>query len=292
MTKDTPSQEVNMIYDELMWPDHPLGTDIAGTKRSVTGIDRSRLLDFMNNRYSPSNMVISISGCIEHADAVEAVSHAFDKWGGRKQPSSYLPFVEKRNPRLRVQKRDTEQVHYCLGVPGLSILDPRRFDVDLLNVILGEGMSSRLFTAIRDDLGLAYSIYSYVDHFLDTGALTVSAGVEPKNLRKAVEATLSELARVREETVPESEIVKAKELSKGRLLLRMEDSRNVNGWVGGQEILTGKILTVDDVIAAIDSVTAKQIQDVARDLLVEARLRMAVVGPVSEQEPLEAMLKL
>ena len=292
MTKDQPSQEVNVLYDELMWPDHPLGADTAGTVKSVTGINRDMLFEFMRTRYSPSNIVVSISGAIEHEEALDAIKDAFDGWSKRKQPPSYLPFAEKRNPRLRVEKRDTEQAHFCLGLPGLSLSDPRRFTLDLLNVILGEGMSSRLFTEIRDNLGLAYSIYSYVDHFLDSGALTVCAGVEPKNLKKTIAATLGQLAKVRDETVPESEIVKAKELSKGRLLLRMEDSRNVNGWSGGQEILTGKIMTVDEVVAAIDSITAPQLKDIARELLVGERLRMAVVGPISKEEHLEDLLKL
>ena len=121
----------------------------------------------------------------------------------------------RTNPRLRIEKRDTEQAHLCLAVPGLSLVHPKRFVLDLLNVILGEGMSSRLFTEIRDKLGLAYSIYSYVDHFLDTGAMTVRRQCRTGNLRTTVEATLRQLARIREEIVPEPELAKAKELSKG-----------------------------------------------------------------------------
>jgi predicted Zn-dependent peptidase len=172
------------------------------------------------------------------------------------------------------------------------MVDPRRFVHDLLNVILGEGMSSRLFTEIRDNLGLAYSIFSYVDHFLDSGAMTVGASVEPNTLRKTVEATLDQLAKIKDEIVPESELVKAKELSKGRTLLRMEDSRNVNGWIGAQEVLTGKIMTVDEVVSIVDAITAEDIRDVARELLIGDRLRLAVVGPISKEEKLEELLKL
>ena len=292
MTKDTPSQEVNLIYDELMWADHPLGKDTAGTKESVTGIDRKMLLDFMKNRYSPPNVVVAISGCIEHEEALESVRHAFDKWGSRKPGTPYSRYIEKRNPRIRIEKRDTEQAQLCLGLPGLSLHDPKRFTLDLLNVVLGEGMSSRLFTELRDNMGLAYSIFSYVDHFLDSGALTVCAGVEPGKLQTTIKATLEQLVKFKDELVPDSELNKAKELSKGRLLLRMEDSRNVNGWLGGQEILTNKIMTVDEVIECIDSVTPEQVRDIARDLLVGERLRAAVVGPIAVDEPLADLLKL
>lgn len=292
MTKDSPSQEVNLIYDELMWADHPLGKDTAGTKESVTGIDRKMLLDFMKRRYSPPNIVVAISGCIEHEEALESVRHAFDAWGARRPGTAYRPYVEKRNPRVRIEKRDTEQAQLCVGLPGVSLHDPKRFMLDLLNVVLGEGMSSRLFTELRDNMGLAYSIFSYVDHFLDSGALTVCAGVEPGNLQTTIKATMEQLVKFKDQLVPDSELNKAKELSKGRLLLRMEDSRNVNGWLGGQEVLTNKIMTVDEVIECIDSVTPEQVRDIARELLVGERLRAAVVGPIAVDEPLGDLLKL
>jgi len=292
MSKDTPSQEVNLIIDEMLWPNHPLGWDTAGSIESVTRTDRKKLLDYLNTRYSPANMVISIAGNIEHEAALEAVGHAFDSWDNRKPDSGYLPFQETANPRLRIEKRDIEQAHVCLGLPGLSLADPRRFTMDILNVIMGEGMSSRLFTEIRENLGLAYNIYSYVDHFLDSGALTICAGVEPDKVRTTITATLEQLARFRDELVPEAELIKAKELSKGRTLLRMEDSRNVNGWAGAQEILTGKIMTVDEMVTIIDAITAEDIQQIAREIIIGDRLRLAVVGPIAKDEPLEELLKL
>jgi predicted Zn-dependent peptidase len=173
----------------------------------------------------------------------------------------------------------------------LSLFHPKRFTLDLLNVILGEGMSSRLFTEIRDRLGLAYSIHSYIDHFLNTGSITIYAGVELKKLQVAIKAILEQLSQLKE-IVPETELSKAKELSKGRLLLRMEDSRSVAGWMGGQEILTAKILSVDQVMSIIDAITAEELRQLARELLVTKQLRLAVVGPVAEDEPLAELLKL
>ena len=189
------------------------------------------------------------------------------------------------------KNQPTLQVHLCLAMPGLSLLHPKRFAADLLNVILGDGMSSRLFTNIRDKLGLAYSICSYVDHFLDTGALIIAAGVDTKNLNVAIKAIIEELANLKE-TVPEAELNKAKEYSKGRLLLRMEDSRSVAGWIGGQELLINRILTVDEVVSIVDGVTAGEIKQLAGEFLTGEKLRLAIVGPVSPDAPLEELLRL
>ena len=291
MSNDSPSQRVALLIDELLWPEHPLGRDVAGSKESVTAINRDTLFGYLTGHYQPGNTVISVAGDIQQPEVVNAVNKALSNWTNQQPHPGYLAYQEKPVPRLRIEERDTEQVQLCLALPGLPLLHPRRFAIDLLNVILGEGMSSRLFTEIRDKLGLAYSIGSYVDHFSDTGSVIVSAGVETKNLRATVRAILQELSRLKE-SIPESELTKAKEFSKGRLLLRMEDSRSVSGWMGGQEILTGRILSVDQVVSLVDAITTEELQQLARELLVGSQLRLAVVGPVPTDEPLEELLKL
>ena len=291
MTKDSPSQQANMLIDELLWPGHPLGRDIAGSKESMSAITREMMLDYLGCQYLPDNVVVAIAGNIQHQEAVTAVSQAVANWTGPPARSGYLAYEEQPNPRLQVERRDTEQAHLCLALPGLSFFHPKRFVLDLLNVVLGEGMSSRLFTEIRDKLGLAYSIHSYVDHCLDSGAVTIYAGVEPKNLTMVIKAILEQLSQLKE-LIPASELSKAKELTKGRLLLRMEDTRSVVSWMGGQEILTGRILTVDQVVSIIDAITADELTQLARELLVGDHLRLAVVGPVGDDEHLEKLLKL
>ena len=291
MTKDSPSQQVHMLADEILWPGHPLGRDIAGTKQSMATISRDMMTGYLENKYLPGNTVISISGNIQHQEAVDAVSQVTGGWTNSKSCPDYPAYEEQTNPRLLLEKRDTEQVHLCLALPGLSLLDSRRYTLGLLNVILGEGMSSRLFTEIRDKLGLAYSIHSYIDHFLDSGAVTVYAGVEPKNLPVAVKAITEQLSKLKE-PISEPELSKAKELSKGRLLLRMEDTRSVTGWMGGQEALTGEILSVDQVVANIEAITSDQLNELARELLVSDGLRLAAVGPVTGEDALDALLKL
>lgn len=291
MSLDSPSQRVALLIDEILWPGHPLGRDIAGSRESVIGIGRNLLLDYMSRRYRPDNIVLVIAGDIRHREVVAAVKRYVSDWDGEKTDTGYVRYRGTTGRRVVIENRDTEQAQLCLALPGLSVVHPDRFKFDLLNVVLGEGMTSRLFTEIRDNLGLAYNIHSYTEHFLDTGAMTIAAGVDVKNLKVAVRSILAELARFKEVT-PEKELTKARELFKGRILLRMEDSRNVAGWIGGQEILTGNILSVEDVIEAVDATTVEDIRRIAGEIFTADRLRLSVVGPVSPDESLEELLQL
>ena len=291
MSIDSPQQRVHMLLDEQLWPEHPLGRDIAGTKQSVVTITRDVMLGYLSRQYQPGKILVAVAGDIQHEEVVTAVRQTLGNWASRQEPSGYSAYKDRLIKRLCVEKRDIEQAHLCLALPGLSLLHPRRFPLDLLNVILGEGMSSRLFAEVRDRLGLAYSIHSSVDHYLDSGSLIIYAGVDPKNLPVAIKAVLEQLAQLKEK-IPEAEITKAKELSKGRLLLRMEDTRNVVGWMGGQEILTRHILTPAQVVSIIDSITSEEIKKVAREVITGDKLRLAVVGPVSAEETLEELLVL
>jgi len=291
MSKDAPNQLVGMILDELLWPDHPLGRDVAGTNKSVADMTREQMRDYMASEYSPANTVIAIAGNIQQDEAVNEVQKILGKWTNKKTRLDFVPYIENKNPRMKIENRETEQTHLCLALPGLSLQHPQRFTLDLLNVILGEGMSSRLFLEVRDKLGLAYNIHSYLDHFQDSGALSVYAGVHPKKLEIGITAILQQLALLKEK-ITEEELNKAKELSKGRLLLRMEDSRSVAGWVGGQEILNGSIMDVEEVVAVIDKVTAEEMCALAKELLIGEKLRLSVVGPVKSADHLEKLLKI
>lgn len=291
MSMDSPQTWVNLLVDRLLWPGHSLGRDVAGTRESVSAISREQMLGYLSSRYQPANTVVAIAGNIPHEEALAAVKQYLGKWPARRPAAKYTPYRPKPVSPVLVEKRDIEQVHLCLALPGLSLFHPRRFALDLLNVILGEGMSSRLFYEIRDKLGLAYSIHSYADHFLDSGSMVIYAGVDIKNLSKAVKAILEQLALLKD-YIPEAELTKARELSKGRLLLRLEDSRNVSGWLGGQEVMAKEILTPEQVVAIIESITADELKQLARELFVSSQLRLAVVGPVKQDEPLAGLLRL
>lgn len=289
---DSPHQRVDALIDEVLWPGQPLGRDVAGTKETVGALARSTMLEFLAHQYTPGNAVVSVAGDISHGEVVASIERAFDGWP-QGTPGPWHPAVDGQcSPRLRLEFRKTEQAHLCLAVPGLSLVDPDRFALDMLNVILGECMSSRLFMEIREKRGLAYEIQSYVSHYRDAGALTIYAGLDPGRVYEAIEATLAELRRIRDEPIPPAEIAKVRELSKGRLLLRMEDTRSVSGWMGGQELLMGHIYTVDEIVDKLDALTPEDLSRVARCLLATEKLNLAIVGPFHSQKRFEGLLKL
>ncbi len=290
MIRDDPREWVDVIIDEVIWPGQALGRDVAGTKETVSSFTREMSLDYLACQYTPSNTVVSVAGSVPHEQVVAAVSRALGDWQPGR-PASFAPALDSQgSPRLRLEPKRTEQAHLCLAVPGLPMLHPDRFALDLLNVVLGEGMSSRLFQEIREKHGLAYDVHSYVSHFLDTGSVTVYAGVDPRRINPAIEAILGELNRLKDQ-VPESELTKAREYSKGRLLLRMEDTRSVAGWVGAQELLTDRVLTVDDVVEIIDSITPADLERVARQLFLTEKLNLAVVGPYRSERRFADLLR-
>lgn len=288
---DSPQDRVNRLIDEAVWPDQPLGWEIIGNYETIGSISRNQLLDYYNRRYAPGAAVVSIAGDIERDDVLARVSEGFGDWVVSDAAPPSPAEDHQDTPRLRIERRDTEQAHTCLAVRGLPISHPDRFILDILNVLLGGGMSSRLYLTIRETLGLAYDIHSYAEYYLDTGSVTIYAGVSPGSIYEAVKAVLGELGTLRE-SVPEGELRKAKELIKGRLMLSMEDTRNVAGWAGAQELLLGRVQTLDEVIAVIDAITTQDLERVARQLFRTERLNAAVVGPVSDEEALYKLLRL
>jgi predicted Zn-dependent peptidase len=194
--------------------------------------------------------------------------------------------------RVLTVRRDTTQAQLCLGVPGLRRDDPQAWTLEVLNAILGDGMSSRLFQSVREEKGLAYDVSSYVVDYADAGAFVVSAGVDPDKIAPAVGAILEELARVRDTPVPADELAMSKAYLGGRLELRMEETRNVASWLGGQEALHERVLTVDDALAELNAVTSGDIHALAGRLIRDDFLRLAVVAPARRGRRLESLLRL
>jgi predicted Zn-dependent peptidase len=291
LTLDTPDSLVHLLINELVWPNHPLGRDVAGTKESLSALDRESLLAYLERHYQPSSTVVSVAGDVEHEAVVSKIAAFLDGWA-TGEVASYRPADGNQTEmRLRIHPKETEQAHLCLSVPGIPRDHPDRFKLRLLNTVLGEGMSSRLFTEIREKRGLAYSIYSYLSAMHDTGAVGVYAGVDPRRIEDAIKAVLAEWDRLRQKSVPADELTKAKEFVKGRLLLQMEDSFSVAAWYGRQEALSPEVLTVDEAIEAVEAVTAADIQGVAQDLFLGERLNLAVVGPFEEEKGFRELIE-
>ena len=287
---DSPQDRVGLILSELMWPDQPLGRDIIGSRESIGSLGRDNVLKYMKDCYGTNNIVVAIAGDLDHGDIISAVEKSFSGWPKVAASAFVSADDRQQEPRIKVEKRDTEQAHLCLGVKGLPVNHPDRFKLDLLNVVLGGGMSSRLNQELREKRGLVYDVDSYVEYYMDSGALTVYAGVDPGNAVDAVSAIMEELAKLKD-SVEATELTKVKELVKGRLLLGMEDTRSVASWAGRQEILTGKVLTVDDVVSVIDSIQAADLADVAEKIFAKERLSLAAVGPIASEESLYDRLR-
>ena len=291
MINDYPTARVDSLIDEMLWPDHPLGRDIGGTKESVDGITREMLLDHVSEYYTPQNIVVSVAGNVPHSEVVAQVVELSRDWTSAAcdEPS---PVTHIQNePQIKLEYRRTEQVHVSIALPGLSLNHPDRYSLDLLSIILGEGMSSRLFVELREKRGLAYDVHSGVAHFRDTGAFVISAGVEPKSVYEAVPTILEQVADVRD-CLPEDEMDRAKRLVAGRMMLRMEDTRSVSAWMGSQELLMGTIVGVDEVVESVNSISLSDIRRVASKHLVTERLNMAVVGPCRGRKRLTGLLRL
>jgi len=291
MSLDSPRQRVSMLIDELMWPRQPLGRDIAGSKETVASITRQQMLDFFSKHYLPNTTVVAVAGDIEQKQVHDAISQALEEWKFNEVPSGFPNEGNQEAARLNIEFRETEQAHLCLGVPGTSFFHPDRYAVDLLSIILGEGMSSRLFIEVREQQGLAYDIHSYADHFADSGAVIIHAGVDPGRTEDAIKAIIEQVAKLKEQ-ISQAELKKAKEIAKGRLVLSLESSRNVAAWLGVQELLLNRILTTDEVISLVEAVTTEDLKRVAQQLLTSEKLNLAIVGPVRDEEPLTKLLKL
>ncbi len=289
MTYDHPTYRVDLLIDEALWPDQAMGRDVGGTLETVEHISRDSIWEYMQTQYNPANTVVAVAGNIDHDEVVTQVNEATTAWQPR-EALDWEPATEgQTEPVVRMENRRTDQTHLCLALPGVALEDPDRFNLALLNVVLGDGMSSRLFLSLREEMGLAYDVNSTIHHFRDCGSLIVYCGVEPKKSRETLKCVLHELHNMYA-APPEQELHKAKEYTKGRLLLRMEDSRAVSGWLASQEMLQGSVSTPDEVVDIIDAVTPDGVARVAQRLFQPEELRLAVVGPHrSEQQFLKLM---
>jgi predicted Zn-dependent peptidase len=278
MYQDQPQDNVQNLFEELMWPGHPLGRDIAGTQESVSRLTRDDILEYADAHYRLPNVVIGAAGALDEAKVLEFVRPRLTLPGDLNGKAPAIAPGTLDGAHVMVKRQRTEQAHICLGVRAYSYLHPDRYAIDLLNTVLGEGMSSRLFLNIRERLGIAYDVHSFMQKHRDTGYVAVYLGVDPKKAVGAVKAVMGELARLRDEEVAPDELERAKEFTKGRLRLELETTNGVAFWLTYQELLLGEIRTIDEELALVDAVTAADMRRVARDVL-SGPIQMAVIGP-------------
>ena len=290
MNHDHPDYALETLVDQMLWPGHPLGRDIAGSRDTVAGITGDMMAEFVGRSYNPSNIVLSVAGNVQHQAVVKQAASLTAGWKPRDPMDSPAFGHVQSEPCFMSEYRKSEQTNISLAFPGLPSDHPDRYALDLLSVVLGEGMSSRLFIEIRENLGLAYDVHSGVSHFHDTGAFVVTAGVEPARTYEALGTILDQLAAVKN-GVPDAELEKTKHLAAGRLMLQMEDTRAVSGWNGAQELIYGRIHDADEVVSIINETSPEDVCRVAHDILRSDRLNVAVVGPNRGRKRIERLLE-
>ena len=293
MYRDSPQEWVGVLGDETFWPDNlPLGREVAGTHETVAAITREALDAYRVAHYVPGNLVLSIAGNIEHDQVVAAAEQLLGDWTPAPVPL-WMPCPPPAGvPRVRLETRKTEQTNLCVFTPGLAHNDPDYYTLVLLNAILGDGMSSRLFNEVREQQGLAYDVSTSPVNYHDTGAFVIYAGVEPKRTPAALRAIMHELARICDEPVGAEELTRAKEYTKGRMALRLEDTHSVASWLGGQEALLNEVRELDENLVRIDAVTVDGIQRVARAIFTDEWLRIALIGPHKDAAQFDDLLHL
>jgi predicted Zn-dependent peptidase len=276
MYEDEPSEKVHDVLGQAIFGDHPLGRPIIGTAEVVGNVPVPQIAAYHDGRYVGSNLVLAAAGNVDHDDLVALVEgHTPARAGSAAAPE---PAPETIAPRACFRQKTTEQYHLCLGGPGIPRADERRFALRVLDTILGGSTSSRLFQEVREKRGLAYSVYSYSSQYVDTGHVGVYVGTRPDNVGKAMDVIGAELRRIVEEPVAADELERAKENVKGRTALSLESTLTRMNRLGGSLLMGVPLLSLDEMVAAIDAVEADDVQALARDLFAPEHMSAAGVG--------------
>ena len=290
MYRDQPDHYVHELLTEIVWPEHPLGRSLTGTPESLDAIHRATLLDFKRRKYVAANTIVAVAGHCRHDDIVASVQRTLSLSRNGAAPSFVPARDGQRAPRLRFLSKGVEQTHLALAIRGYSRKDPKRFAMKLLSVIVGENMSSRLFQAVRERHGLAYSIQSSTSFFADTGVLIISAGLDTKRLPKALDLVLQELRKLLRRPPSAVELQRAKDYSIGQMRLGLESTSNQMMWVGEHLLSYGLIHTPEEIERKIEAVTAEEVQSIATDLFRDNRLSAAVITPSKDDKAVADLL--
>lgn len=292
MYLDTPMRYIGDVYEELLYGDQPLGWDTVGTLESLANINRQDFLDYNSKHYLGPNMLFVVGGDVAQEKGLALAEKYFSALPDKPAPTFQKVNFTQDKPALKLFYKDSEQAHLCLGVRAYPLGNPDRYKIGVMNAMLGSSMSSRLFIQLRERRGLAYYVRSGVEEYNDAGSLAAQAGVEPKNINEALKVILHEFGEMAGNEVDAKELNKAKEYIKGRLILELEDSREVSTLFGLQELLERKTRTIDEIIGEVDKITSKDVQEVAKKLFVTDTLNLAIIGPFKDEAKFISDLKL
>ncbi|MDD5738551.1 MAG: pitrilysin family protein [Candidatus Pacebacteria bacterium] len=292
MYLDTPVRHIRDLFETLLYGDQPAGWEIVGTKESIKKIQRKDFIDYIKNHYSASNTIVCVSGNFSQEKMAQDIKRKF-KTINKEQPQTKEKVIEKQScPQVHLKFKETDQTHFCLGVRAFDLFSPKVYIQEVLATILGGNMSSRLFIKVREKNGLAYYIKTEAEGFTDSGYLVTQAGIPHSALPKAVEMILKEYKNLAQKTITEQELKKAKDYLKGNLVLSLESSDALASFYAGQELLTNRILTLQEECAKIDKVKASEVKALAKEIFQKQSLSLAVIGPHKNEESLKKLMIL
>jgi predicted Zn-dependent peptidase len=283
MVEDTPDDYIHDLFHHSFWGDHPLGYPITGVKEDVLSLQREGIIAFLQTKYTPDRLIVAAAGDLDHGQVVELVEAQL----GRLQPS---PSASQRGGMLggkfrkQVTYRELEQIHFCLGTKGIPYTHPLRYAGYALNTLLGGNMSSRLFQEVREKRGLTYSIYSFLNTYIDTGLFGVYAGTTKAEIQEVIDLILQELQAIREGRIQEEDLAAAKEYLRGSTILSLEGSEGRMGRLAKDEICFGRRIPLEEVLRALEGVSQDAVSELAQEMFASHPLCISLLGTIEESE--------
>lgn len=292
MRRDDPQQHVGNLFEGLLYGDQPLGWDISGEKETIQTLPRDKFVEYFNSNYFAKNTVVVIAGKFDKSTIEDRVKKYFSNVREHELIKA-LPVKEiQQAPAIKTFDKKTDQSHFIMGVRGFDRFDDRVYPLRLMSIVLGSGMSSRLFTEVREKRGLAYYVYSSADSYADAGNFAAAAGVDNSRLHESIKVILDEFGKLATTPVSARELEKAKNYIHGKTVIGMETSDSQAVFYGEQELLKSKIMTVEETLARLDAVTSEDILAVAKEIFKNESLNLAIVGPAQDETKLQEILKL
>ncbi|MEK7669025.1 MAG: pitrilysin family protein [Patescibacteria group bacterium] len=292
MYEDLPQILVNEVFDKLLYGDQPAGWSVAGTKENVRSFNRNDFINYRKQHYVASATTIVVAGDVDEKDIFKKVEKYFANIPKGKKTAKKKVIEKQTSPAVSVKFKETDQTHLVLGVRAFGLYDKRIPVLNLLSSILGRGMSSRLFQKMRYQLGICYYVKSHIENLTDHGYMAISAGVDSKRVGEAIKGILEELTKIRDEKVPEEELRKVKDLVIGRMYLSLESSDALANFFGGQEIMKEKIKTPKELEEEIEKITTADIAKVAKEVIQNKKLNLAIVGKYNDESRFKNILKV
>lgn len=290
MYQDTPMYQIGWDFERLVFGDQPLGWDQIGTKELITTVTHDDFVAYQKQLYTSDNIVVAVCGNISHDDAIELVEKYFTMDKGEKA-YEYLALKKVDGGVVSVKEKKTEQAHVAIGFPGYSEIHPDHWAEKVLATILGGNMSSRMFLGVREAKGLSYYIHTSTDNYMDGGAIVTNAGVDLTRIDEAITAIIEQYRIVTEVQVSEAELSKSKAYLKGKMVLGLEDSEEYAHLLAKYELLHNQLKSPDEIKKHIDSVTASDVFRVAKDLFVEDKMKLSIIGPYADEDKFLKLLK-